>query len=160
MESFVAIRFGIDAEQVAERYALHTGSMGQDFFRDCRSHNYTRESLRSCPGARARVFGNVLARPDRVSLDQAIEETLALRRGRGFRPVARRAPEDRFTGAPTVPVTVGGGSRDRIFPPRQAEVARRVMPAARHVVLDGCGHIPMPDDPALVTAVILETTGQ
>jgi NAD(P)-dependent dehydrogenase (short-subunit alcohol dehydrogenase family) len=29
----------------------------------------------------------------------------------------------------------------------------------RHVDLPGCGHVPMIDDPALVSRLILETTG-
>ena len=51
------------------------------------------------------------------------------------------------------------GSGDRILPPRQAERARQRLPRARHVLLPDCGHVPMSDDPELVTTLILETTG-
>ncbi len=63
-----------------------------------------------------------------------------------------------FAGAPTVPVTVAWGTRDRILPYRQAAVARARLPGACHLDLTGCGHVPMHDDPELVASVILDTT--
>ncbi|WP_436493726.1 alpha/beta fold hydrolase [Actinokineospora sp. HUAS TT18] len=59
--------------------------------------------------------------------------------------------------APTVPVTVVWGSRDRVLWPRQARRAAELLPAARHVSLPGCGHVPMGDDPVAVSRLILET---
>jgi pimeloyl-ACP methyl ester carboxylesterase len=108
---------------------------------------------------RAMSFGMLLARPRRMSADAALADSLALRGGRAFEAVARAGLRYRFQGAPTVPVTVAWGTRDRILPYRQAALARQLLPQARHVDLHGCGHIPMHDDPELVTSVILATTG-
>lgn len=59
-----------------------------------------------------------------------------------------------------VPVTIAWGSRDRLLLfGRQAPRARRVLPDARHVTLDGLGHTPFYDDPALVAEVMLRATG-
>ena len=55
-----------------------------------------------------------------------------------------------------VPVTVLWGSRDRLLLyGRQAPRARRALPAARHVTLEGLGHTPFYDDPALVAEEML-----
>jgi pimeloyl-ACP methyl ester carboxylesterase len=116
-----------------------------------------RATMRS-PALRSRILGTVVARPERVSADRAIDDTLALRRAAGFRPIARSAHGYRFTGVPTVPVTIGWGERDQVFPPRQLDVARRRLPAAHHVLLTGCGHVPMVDDPEQVASLILWTT--
>jgi pimeloyl-ACP methyl ester carboxylesterase len=108
---------------------------------------------------RAMSFGMLLARPRRITADAALADSLALRNGRAFEAVARAGLRYRFRGAPEVPVTVAWGTRDRILPYRQAALARRLLPDARHVDLHGCGHVPMHDDPDLVTSVILATTG-
>lgn len=108
---------------------------------------------------RAVCFGPLVADPARLSLDRAVGDAVALRRGAGFRPVARSARHYRFTGTPTVPVTVAWGARDRILPPREAERARTRLPRARHVALPGCGHVPMSDNPELVASIIVATTG-
>ncbi|WP_433177890.1 alpha/beta fold hydrolase [Actinoallomurus sp. CA-150999] len=56
-----------------------------------------------------------------------------------------------------VPVTIGWGEDDRLLPPRQALRAREMLPAARHVILPGCGHVPMPDDPERVASLLLSS---
>jgi pimeloyl-ACP methyl ester carboxylesterase len=106
-----------------------------------------------------------------------VDDALAMRRGRGFRRVARslrryeflgrgsaEAPprvswDANFAGAPTVPVTIAWGERDLILRPHQADRARARLPSASPVTLRGCGHLPMTDDPALVASTILATTG-
>ena len=103
-------------------------------------------------------FGMIVARPGRLSAETARADALALRTGAGFTPVARAARAYSFTKQISVPVTVAWGTRDRILLPRQAMRARAVLPAARHVWLPGCGHVPMSDDPERVAGVILETT--
>jgi pimeloyl-ACP methyl ester carboxylesterase len=109
-------------------------------------------------GFRALCYAPLLAHPRRLDYQRAVEDALALRRCRGFRPVARSARSYRFAGLPAVPVTVAWGAKDRILPPHQAERARELLPEARHVALPSCGHVPMTDDPDLVADLILQTT--
>jgi pimeloyl-ACP methyl ester carboxylesterase len=54
-----------------------------------------------------------------------------------------------------VPATIAWGSNDQLLLPRQAARARRRLPRARHVWLEGCGHVPTWDDPEQVAAVLL-----
>ena len=104
-------------------------------------------------------FGALVAHPSRLTPERMVDDALAMRRGRGFGAAARALLRYRFTGAPEVPVTIAWGDRDRILRPHQAERARRQLPQARHVLLRGCGHVPMSDDPTLVASAILTTTG-
>ncbi|NES30120.1 alpha/beta fold hydrolase [Micromonospora terminaliae] len=111
------------------------------------------------PALRTLALGMILARPNRMALAEALADARALRDAQAFRAVARAGRGYAFAGAPTVPVTVAWGTRDRILPYRQAALARTRLPAARHLDLAGCGHVPMHDDPELVASVILGTTG-
>jgi pimeloyl-ACP methyl ester carboxylesterase len=112
---------------------------------------------------RAMCFAPLMARPRMLDAERALGDALALRRGLGFNTVARAARGYRFDGArlsgTAVPVTIGWGDCDRIFGVHQAERARAGLPGTRVVTLPGCGHVPMSDDPDLVAALILETTG-
>jgi pimeloyl-ACP methyl ester carboxylesterase len=53
-----------------------------------------------------------------------------------------------------LPVTIAWGTKDRLLRPRQAERARAAIPAARHVPLPDCGHVPMSDDPEGIAALL------
>jgi pimeloyl-ACP methyl ester carboxylesterase len=117
-----------------------------------------RASLR-LPTVKARSFGPLVVHPQRLTHDRAVGDALALRRGSGFRSVAKSARDYSFQGAPDVPVTVAWGAKDYILQPHQAQRARERLPKARHVDLPGCGHVPMSDDPDLVARLVLETTG-
>lgn len=108
---------------------------------------------------KALSFVPLVSRPANLTAQRAYEDALALRRGRGFRPVARAARTYTFDGAPSVPVTVAWGTRDRIFSPNQLDRARERLPNARHELLRDCGHVPMSDAPDLVASLILGTTG-
>ncbi len=101
----------------------------------------------------------LLAQPRNLDARRAYEDALALRRGKGFRAAAKAARTYAFQGSPTVPISVGWGERDRIFPAHQLDRARERMPDATHQLLHGCGHVPMSDDPDLVARLILRTTG-
>jgi pimeloyl-ACP methyl ester carboxylesterase len=108
-------------------------------------------------------FGVLVTDPSVLSAERALADTLALRGGKGFAAVARHGSTYAFAGTPAVPVTVAWAGRDRILEPIQALRAREVLPGAHHLTLDGCGHVPMSDDPAAVADVILQTaarTGQ
>jgi hypothetical protein len=68
-------------------------------------------------------------------------------------PFRGRIPAD-------VPVTIGWGTRDRLLRPRQGLVAKAVLPQAELILLRGCGHIPVTDDPPLVADVLLRGSRQ
>lgn len=107
---------------------------------------------------RALAFGLIVSRPSRLTPESAFGDAVALRECTAFGAVARQMRGYSFEGAPRVPVTVAWAARDRILPYRQAARARLRLPAARHVDLPGCGHVPMSDAPGLVASTILETT--
>lgn len=110
---------------------------------------------------RVLAFGQLVAQPRRITADRALADTLALRRGKAFRRVAKVGRRYAFEARPIdVPVTVAWGTGDRILRYAQAERARTRLPGARHVALDGCGHVPMSDAPDAVVAVIRETAGR
>lgn len=58
------------------------------------------------------------------------------------------------------PVTIAWSEFDRTIPfKRYGAPMLAAVPGAHHVTLHGVGHVPMLDDPELVTQTILETTG-
>jgi pimeloyl-ACP methyl ester carboxylesterase len=111
------------------------------------------------PLLRALAFGMIFGKPRRLDPELAYGDTLALRKGKAFRPIAREAQGYRYSGEIGVPTTVAWGTKDRILLRRQFARAKDILPKARHVDLPGCGHVPMSDDPELVARLILETTG-
>jgi pimeloyl-ACP methyl ester carboxylesterase len=57
----------------------------------------------------------------------------------------------------TVPVALVWGTRDRILPPkRYSDRLRRMVPEAQWIELKGLGHVPMSDDPELVSRTIAD----
>jgi pimeloyl-ACP methyl ester carboxylesterase len=63
-----------------------------------------------------------------------------------------------FTGTIDVPVTVAWAEHDKVLLPRQAARARAALPAATHVTLRDCGHLPAWDDPRQVAEAVLSAT--
>ncbi|WP_280487645.1 alpha/beta fold hydrolase, partial [Nocardia farcinica] len=58
------------------------------------------------------------------------------------------------------PITLAWSGADAILPPEvNGRIARERLPQARFEILPGVGHVPMIDDPELVAATILATTG-
>jgi pimeloyl-ACP methyl ester carboxylesterase len=110
------------------------------------------------PAVRIPSFGPLMTHPERLTVDRMVGDALALRRARGFRPMARASRGYAFTGMPACPVTIAWAESDRILPPGEAAFAASRLPDARHVTLPGCGHVPMGDDPELVVKTILATT--
>ncbi len=106
---------------------------------------------------RTALLSHVFARPWRIGADEAAGATHNLARSPGVNDmvpvIASSTFADRDLG---VPVTIAWGTRDCVLIPRQARRARRRMPSARHVWLQGCGHVPTWDDPDRVAAVLLE----
>ncbi len=60
---------------------------------------------------------------------------------------------------PPCPITLAWSARDRLFPvATYGAYARKLIPGARFVVLEGLGHVPMLDNPQMVARTILATT--
>ncbi|MCX4668892.1 alpha/beta fold hydrolase [Streptomyces sp. NBC_01381] len=116
------------------------------------------ERLAATAAGRAALTSTIYARPGRRSPEAVVAETLALRGATGFEKTLAAGRDVLFAGdVPGLPVTVAWGTRDRILLRRQGIRAKHAVPDARLVRLPGCGHVPMNDDPALVTRVITDT---
>ncbi|MCX3063288.1 alpha/beta fold hydrolase [Streptomyces beihaiensis] len=117
------------------------------------------ERLSRSAVGRTVLTSTIYARPGRRSPRAAVAETVAMREAVGFRDTLAAGRDVLFTDdVPDVPVTVAWGTRDRLLVRRQGVRAKHVIPGARLVRLPGCGHVPMNDDPALVSRVILDTS--
>jgi pimeloyl-ACP methyl ester carboxylesterase len=100
----------------------------------------------------------LFGRPSRLTAETLLADLACLAASPGFDVVARAGRGYVFASPPpTVPVTFAWGSRDRILWPRQAKRAAELLPDAYHVMLAGCGHIPMGDDPDRVAELIIAT---
>ncbi|MFG2983924.1 alpha/beta fold hydrolase [Streptomyces sp. NPDC048258] len=116
------------------------------------------ERLSLSAAGRAALTGAIYARPARRSPEAVVAEALALRDATGFEETLAAGGSVRFTDdVPGLPVTIAWGTRDRVLLRRQGVRAKHTVPGARLVRLPGCGHVPMNDDPALVSRVILDT---
>ncbi|XVQ10777.1 alpha/beta fold hydrolase [Spirillospora sp. CA-255316] len=113
--------------------------------------------LARSPRRRAAMFGMIYGRPDLMDLETLAGDARAMRTAPGFEPTLRAGRGVRFRGACAgVPVTIAWGTKDRVLRASQAVRAQRALPDARFVWLEGCGHVPMGDDPELVAKVLLD----
>lgn len=111
------------------------------------------------PAGRAALVGAVYARPGKRAPERVVAEARAMREGAGFAPTLAAGRAMRFADdLRDIPVTIAWGTADRVLLPRQGLRAKRVIPGARLIRLPRCGHVPMNDDPALVSRVILDAT--
>jgi pimeloyl-ACP methyl ester carboxylesterase len=110
------------------------------------------------PARRTLAFGHLAARPWRIPPDEAAGALRNLARSPGFEATLEALADHTFGGHTLdCPVTVAWGEKDRLLIySRQSARARRLLPDARHVTLDGCGHVPTWDDPEQVARVLLE----
>jgi pimeloyl-ACP methyl ester carboxylesterase len=109
--------------------------------------------LRTRRGRRA-VLGMNMAHPERVTHAEALDIVRAYALAPGYPATNLAMRRTAFTGAEgiDVSVTLAWGEHDRLVrPPRVPP------PGWRTVLLRGCGHLPMWDDPALVVRVIRAT---
>lgn len=106
------------------------------------------------------VGGTLYAHPFRHDEETTYGDSVGLKRGPAFWPVARQGIGYRFREEVRVPTTVAWGTKDLILPYRQAKRAAEQLPKAEHVALEGAGHVPMVDAPAEVVALIGETVAQ
>jgi pimeloyl-ACP methyl ester carboxylesterase len=110
------------------------------------------------PALRTLLTSHIVARPWRVPPGDAALWTRMCAEAPSFWALLRSAP-DWHVDPPACPTTVAWGERDRLLIfSRQAPRARRMVPAARHVTLTGCGHLPTWDDPEQVARVLLEAS--
>jgi pimeloyl-ACP methyl ester carboxylesterase len=112
---------------------------------------------RSAAG-RIALFSQVYGRPWRMSPADAVATIDAFLDGPAFESALEAFGPYRFGAGDElrgVPVTIAWGTRDMLLIPRQAARARQLLPSARHVALQGCGHVPFLDDPDTVAAVLL-----
>lgn len=117
----------------------------------------TMRRLARSPRLRDLMFGMIYGRPDLVGVDTLLADAAALRGAVGFEPTLRAGRGTTFRGkAQDVPVTIAWGTRDRLLRSSQAVRAQQALPHARFVWLQGCGHVPMGDDPQLVAQVLLD----
>jgi pimeloyl-ACP methyl ester carboxylesterase len=107
------------------------------------------------------LCGIFYGHPGRLSPEDCLGSARALSRAPGFAAARRafgvwRLPVGADPGALAgIPVTIAWGTRDLVLPHRrQAARAREELPAARHVLLPGCGHLPFADDPARCTELL------
>jgi pimeloyl-ACP methyl ester carboxylesterase len=102
------------------------------------------------------MYGALTAHPARVTPDQALGDVRAFMYARpalrellnAAEPFDREIPLD-------VPVTIAWAARDLVLPPWQAEVAKKMLPQAEHILMRGVGHVPMTDAPRFVAKVLL-----
>jgi pimeloyl-ACP methyl ester carboxylesterase len=134
-----------------------------------REHTYTRAMLTAtrllapatpvlagARAARAISCAHVSARPWRIPREDVLRWGRDYAGSPSFWALLRA---DWSVPAPACPTTIAWGERDRLLPfSRQAPRARRRLPAAQHVALRGCGHVPTWDDPEQVTCVLLEAS--
>lgn len=105
------------------------------------------------------AMGSLLyGHPSRMTAEVMLSDALSMVGAKGFDLVAAAGRDYLYAApAPTVPVTVAWGTRDRILWPSQARRAAALLPRARHVWLYQAGHVPMIDEPEQVASLILAT---
>lgn len=109
--------------------------------------------------ARAPVFGLFFGRPSRHDPADLAGDLRHL--GERRDAILTALTRIRHVTVPAAPpaglrTTIGWGRRDLVLFPHQARRARRALPGARVVLLPGCGHVPMGDDPPRIAAFLLE----
>lgn len=114
------------------------------------------ETLAHSRSGRRLMYGMLMSHPGQVSSDHALGDVRAFCTALpALRILLDAATPFDGTIAPHVPVTVAWAARDLVLPPWQADVAKRALPQAEHVMMRGVGHVPMWDDAAHVARVLL-----
>lgn len=107
---------------------------------------------------RAALTGAIIAHPGRQDPAVLAADLQGLARPReGFTTMLAALERWSVPRRAAVPTMVGWGSRDLLLPRAQIRRLRRALPDAHVVVLPGCGHVAMADDPALAAELILGT---
>ncbi|WP_344188743.1 alpha/beta fold hydrolase [Acrocarpospora corrugata] len=109
------------------------------------------------PAGRAFTGRLLVAKPAQVEPAALVAGVAALRSAVGFDDMLDSFLWMAPPAPPKVPITVAWGEHDRLLVRRQAVRAGR-WAQQRVALLQGCGHLPMSDDPELVARVITDGT--
>ena len=113
------------------------------------------------PG-RVLVLGQIFGHPARLTAAQARSALHELGTCPGFDAALKATRRRRIRGAQqvTAPVTVAFGSRDLVLLRHQSRNLGELPPGTQSAALPGCGHLPMTDDPARVTDLIVTSAAR
>ncbi|MDQ2849767.1 MAG: alpha/beta hydrolase [Actinomycetota bacterium] len=109
---------------------------------------------------RSLLMRSLYMHPENLSTQQAVGDSINLRRSKGFWPCFGRGILLSYKQVPVVATTIAWGEHDRLLLPSQARRAAVALPDATHVPLPDCGHVPMVDHPELVCEVIAAVTAR
>jgi pimeloyl-ACP methyl ester carboxylesterase len=112
--------------------------------------------LHGMPG-RSLLFAPFVGKPWRIAPADAAAAYVAFLNASAFDVTLPNTRGYRFRNGHElrVPTTIMWGRRDLLLPVWQMRRARRLLPQARFVVLPGCGHMPMSDDPDRLAAELM-----
>jgi pimeloyl-ACP methyl ester carboxylesterase len=101
------------------------------------------------------LLGGTVAKPSQVPAEAAAHLVRSYATAPGFKEVNNAMRAGRFEGLEriSVPVTLAWSERDRLVRPPSW-----LPPRVRTRVLEGCGHIPMWDDPDAVARVLIDSS--
>lgn len=133
--------------------------LGQGLNAPGRAHHAVHRLRRLLPllmrSSRARrlMLGHVFANPDRLPYTAALRLVNAYAAASGYDATNTAMRQTCFEGAEriAVPITLAFGEHDRLVRP-----VRLASDWSRSLTLPGCGHIPMWDDPGLVSRLVLD----
>lgn len=111
---------------------------------------------------RALALGQTHAHPIRMTAGQARSVIAAMASCPGFDATLAATAHRRYLSGATInaPVTVAFGSRDVLLLRRQSRRLGELPHSTSVGELPGCGHLPMADNPAAVTALITAATAR
>ena len=112
--------------------------------------------LHGMPG-RSLLFAPFVGKPWRIAPADAAAAYAAFLNASAFDATLPNTRRYRFRNGHElkVPTTIIWGRRDLLLPVWQMRRARRLLPQARFVVLPGCGHMAMSDDPQRLAAELI-----
>ncbi len=116
------------------------------------------EPLLRNPVTRTLFAGPSACKPWRADPDDLIEQTRLFAEAPGFDATLEQVLDRQVAGLPEIacPVLVLWGTMDVILVPRQGRRFERLIPGCELRYLKGLGHVPMSDDPELLSDAIAE----